>query len=767
MTTTVVNLSPFAGAGAQFFDNNGVPLSGGLLYTYAAGTTTQQATYTTPIATVANSNPIVLDASGRTTQEIWLLNGYSYKFVLQNANATQIGSYDNIPSTSTNLALINDASSVAYEQGYTITAGSFVVGKTYLITSVGTTNFQSIGATSNTVGVLFTATGVGSGTGTAQLSRTVQSKLQETVSVTDFGADPTGTNDSTAAINYCIQNNSNIYFPPGLYKTTGILVSSRPRKITGSGPIGSTGDGTRGTLIWNTNASGPAILVTGSDDCIISDIDIVSAQDGLSITASNRGTYSNINVLNGTSGNGFLIENSVESRFLSCTATTNGVSPSSYTTGYSGLLAKGFSLIVQTSDTYGIGATEFHGCIASGCTIGFSINNPGSAGSTSTYINIFGGTLEGNGTNLYINNLNAAQYNTNVWGTHIESPITCNINIINSSYININSASVQRTNAVYQGLQLTGSFNCTFTNLHLSQCTISSSSQNNTFTKCSFQRGYLFDNGVNTLFIDTDPDYNDDQNIFQGSVAITGQNNLIQNGYFNNWYGNAPLGGVTVGYSGDAIAQSSSIYYQAPYSLQLTSAGNASSGIKYVVPKNQFFSPYMTVSFWVYVASGNTGDYGLRINNIGYGDVTYQYTLPVSNFIPNAGAYNTWIRKQYTVYIGLPGFTQRGTNANFEVILVLNGGTTSGGISYVDGVTISDGKTASTTAMINNGEIGTLFLGSQQIIQSQYNPSTFTTPHLQGDIVWNSGATAGGYAGYICVSSGTPGTWKTFGLISS
>ena len=29
-----VNLSYFAGAGAQFFDNNGVPLSGGLLITF-------------------------------------------------------------------------------------------------------------------------------------------------------------------------------------------------------------------------------------------------------------------------------------------------------------------------------------------------------------------------------------------------------------------------------------------------------------------------------------------------------------------------------------------------------------------------------------------------------------------------------------------------------------------------------------------------------------------------------------------------------------
>ena len=49
----------------------------------------------------------------------------------------------------------------------TITAGSFVIGTTYQITAIGTTNFTLIGAASNTVGLVFKATGVGTGTGTA------------------------------------------------------------------------------------------------------------------------------------------------------------------------------------------------------------------------------------------------------------------------------------------------------------------------------------------------------------------------------------------------------------------------------------------------------------------------------------------------------------------------------------------------------------------------------------------------------------------------
>ncbi len=49
-------------------------------------------------------------------------------------------------------------------------AGSFVVGTTYTILYIGTTDFTEIGATSNTVGVSFVATGAGSGTGVATIA---------------------------------------------------------------------------------------------------------------------------------------------------------------------------------------------------------------------------------------------------------------------------------------------------------------------------------------------------------------------------------------------------------------------------------------------------------------------------------------------------------------------------------------------------------------------------------------------------------------------
>ena len=90
-----VLLSP-VGVGQQYFDNNGLPLAGGLIYTYQAGTSTPLATYTDNGGTIANANPIVLGTDGRPPQEIWLTAGYNYKFVLTDSNNSVIATYDNI-----------------------------------------------------------------------------------------------------------------------------------------------------------------------------------------------------------------------------------------------------------------------------------------------------------------------------------------------------------------------------------------------------------------------------------------------------------------------------------------------------------------------------------------------------------------------------------------------------------------------------------------------------------------------------------------------
>ena len=148
-----VNLSPVAGAAQQFFTNSGIPLAGGLLYTYAAGTTTPTATYTDNTGSVANANPIVLDAYGRLPAELWLTVGTNYKFVLQDATAVTIGTWDNITSSpGTAVGLVGGAA-----------------GQVPWQSAANTTGFVSAG----TSGQVFTSGGTGTPTWTSQSALSV------------------------------------------------------------------------------------------------------------------------------------------------------------------------------------------------------------------------------------------------------------------------------------------------------------------------------------------------------------------------------------------------------------------------------------------------------------------------------------------------------------------------------------------------------------------------------------------------------------------
>jgi hypothetical protein len=90
-----VNLSP-VGNGFNFLDVDGLPLNAGKIYTYQAGSTTPFATYTDVNGLIANTNPIILGTDGRPPAEIWLTEGFFYKFVLTDSSDVTIQTYDNL-----------------------------------------------------------------------------------------------------------------------------------------------------------------------------------------------------------------------------------------------------------------------------------------------------------------------------------------------------------------------------------------------------------------------------------------------------------------------------------------------------------------------------------------------------------------------------------------------------------------------------------------------------------------------------------------------
>jgi hypothetical protein len=134
-----VNLSPYGGVGAQFLDNSGNVLTGGKIFTYAAGTTTNQATYTTSAGNIPHSNPIILDASGRVPSggEIWLTDGLSYKFILRDSNDVLIATYDNVTGINSNFVNFTNEQEIQ-----TATAGQTVFNLTTTTYSPGTNSLS-------------------------------------------------------------------------------------------------------------------------------------------------------------------------------------------------------------------------------------------------------------------------------------------------------------------------------------------------------------------------------------------------------------------------------------------------------------------------------------------------------------------------------------------------------------------------------------------------------------------------------------------------
>ena len=141
MATTSLSPTPKL----QFFDLNGAPLSGGLLYTYAAGTTTPLASYTDSTGLIANTNPIVLDSRGEAN--VWLA-GAIYKFALYSATNVLIWTVDNISTNGSNLSVTDhtgDGTTTAFavDDGFTAIYinGVYQNRNTYTATS-GTVTFS-------------------------------------------------------------------------------------------------------------------------------------------------------------------------------------------------------------------------------------------------------------------------------------------------------------------------------------------------------------------------------------------------------------------------------------------------------------------------------------------------------------------------------------------------------------------------------------------------------------------------------------------------
>jgi hypothetical protein len=313
----------------QFLDANGNPLSGGKVYTYAAGTTTPLVTYTDESGTTPNTNPVILDSRGEAG--IWL-GVASYKLKLTTSTDVEIWTVDNIVSAS--VQALADLS----ESG-----GSALVG--------------------------FLQAGTGA------VATTVQAKLRETVSVKDFGAVGDGVADDTVAIQTEI-NLGRTSFPPGTYKTTSSLQYRKDQLVTGQGKsfsgsvIKPTGDFvalipkvespaidyTKNTFrdfcIDASNiATNYAVTIDGAYLTEWENIWVRNSYKGINITNSDAITFNNVMIMENSNNDVVRLGDNARSiKFVGCNFEKN-----------SGNTNPGGVVRLNGSGTY-VTSADFYGC---------------------------------------------------------------------------------------------------------------------------------------------------------------------------------------------------------------------------------------------------------------------------------------------------------------------------------------------------------------------------------------------------------------------
>lgn len=204
----------------QFFDQNGRPLAGGKVCTYAAGTTTPQPTYTDSGAGTANANPVILDYAGRASIYI---TGLSYKIVLLTAGTDQ--------TCSTGVT--------QWSQDNVTDTAAFYVQHLLAVSNSSALSFQLLGSP------------------TGSIQRTVQAKESDWLSIEDFGAIGDGSTDNSVAlqnaVNYGQTTAGTLWIPPGQFNYATTLTVGGNGRVTfqgagyGSGVV-YTGTGNAWTI---------------------------------------------------------------------------------------------------------------------------------------------------------------------------------------------------------------------------------------------------------------------------------------------------------------------------------------------------------------------------------------------------------------------------------------------------------------------------------------------------------------------------------------
>jgi len=301
-------------------DAAGLPLASGLVYTYAAGSLTPQATYTSQSGASPNTNPVVLDSSGRAN--IWL-GPYAYRFIVKSAAGVLMpdGDTDNITNPVASVQLTQPTTDLMVGDGvttiYTLSANPANVNNV-LFSLGGAIQVPTVDYTLS--GVVITCTApppvgvvgffnytialpvgtndaslINFSTQTTYPAGTVGSKLRESVSVLDFIPASeyaaikayTSTLDVTDYFNAALAASAVVRVPAGGYRTLYPINMSARRTANGFSGRRLIGEGADKVQINAYTGVYPCIDCTGQSTGEVSGINFRSDNPPVGLTAAN------------------------------------------------------------------------------------------------------------------------------------------------------------------------------------------------------------------------------------------------------------------------------------------------------------------------------------------------------------------------------------------------------------------------------------------------------------------------------------------------
>jgi len=778
-----VNLSPVGGVAAQFFDNSGNVLTGGKLYTYAAGTTTPAVTYTTSLGGTPHSNPIVLDAAGRVPNsgEIWLTDGISYKFILKDSNDVQIATWDNIiginsniinyslqteTATATQSQTIFTLATIQYQPA-TNSLSVFVNGSrqiitdNYIETSSTVVTFvdglnvgdvvEFITATSAT-GNATTAANVSYNEGqSGAITYTVQAKLQQSVSIKDFGAIGDGVTDDTAAIQAALNASEYVYVPDGVYKITTIQLKHIRSFLFGSGQLSQIY-----TTPDETYAAFPLAMITVSST--VKEVHL----DGLYIEAIGYGTAWTVSMTKSYPGGNYYPAPCYGLATFDFGGAFNNVTLTSITNCKfeelygGGIKASGVVNIVGNTILNCTGYKPIHdvgqGYDADGDGIYVTQNYASPA--------LNGGLISAN--NIY----------TTVNG---RAGIVCEFDCGNVAIIG-NTIGTYYERGVHLESNNNADFSVIGNNITAQNCILVSGSS----VKASNNTLNVFDNGA-TLYVNLAGAFSfiggcNGSRVYKNTLLGTStvrnyQVIYSESGLIDLVVDSNVIGGrINLIGSVNAYFYNNDIFYQGTSTIAQTAYIGGGDAVEFVGNRFLNISIYSTTTPTKLVFKNNDFQYNTGITTYApplVFDGVGEAQLIIENNLFNltqstATAAIYWAGSLSTGIIGTLSNNQIWTTTGTPEIIE------PGRVSYNQPFHVSIANIKfdpSSNAKVTSQLLTTDLSGWQgQIAYGSAAPTTGTWAH--NDIVYNINTASAGYIGWVCTVAGTPGTWKTFGLIS-